>query len=138
MRMKQPSIQLDDDIDLDLPSQTAGDYRSVDASRLPTGCITTADGTMEFDFFLSRIQLAIIQGGVYDYLYSTRSQKRSGEERAAALESVVRALNQWKASIPPDFCAAGAVREVPLESLRFLAGLHATSLSCTTLIAYKG
>lgn len=139
MRSKQPSIQIDDDINLELPSPTAVECQIKDRSGINdtgiyTGTITTADGTVKMDYFVTRIQLAVIEGGVYDYLYSTRSQKRSPKERSHALQSVACALEQWKASIPPEFSASAGLMRVPSGMLHFLGALHSTTLSCTTLI----
>lgn len=138
MRSKQPSIQLDDDIDLDLPISEIPEYLvfeacADDAGMVP-GAITTADGKVEMNYFLARIQLAVIEGGVYDYLYSTRSLKRSAEERSHALESVSCALEAWKASIPFDFSACMAPNTVSPGVLPLLGLLHSTSLACTTLL----
>lgn len=139
MRSKQPSIQLDDDIDLDLPSTESAQNKvnhgcEIDDADIGPGCITTVDGTVKMNFFVTRIQLAVIEGGVYDYLFSTRSQKRSSEERSRALESVACALDRWKASIPPEFSVSMALGRVPACMLRFVGILHATSLACTTLL----
>lgn len=133
MRSMQPSIQLDDDIDLDLPFHNGDEYQSDDAS-ISAGLVATADGAVQMQYFLTRIQLAVIEGGVYDYLFSTRSGKRSPDERARALDSVARALEQWKASIPREFSPTAAILEAPLDSLCFLGILHSTSLLCTTLV----
>ena len=139
LRSKQPSVQLDDDIDLDLPwPQIAecwdDDEAKIDGTGIDNGAITTADGTVKMNYFVSSIQLAVIEGGVYDYLYSTRSQKRSPEERLHALDSVARALEQWKASIPPEFTGIEALGRLTPDMLRFLCVLDATSLLCTTSI----
>ena len=96
--------------------------------------MTTADGAVKMNYFTARIQLAAVEGAVYDYIYSTRSRKRSAEERAHALQSVASALEQWKASIPSEFTASAGSRRVALTMLRFLRALHSTSLTCTTLI----
>jgi hypothetical protein len=138
MRSKQPSIQIDDDINLDLPSPTVLQYNE-DRSKInntddATGVITTADGTIKMNYLTARIQLAAVEGGVYDYIYSTRSRKRSPEERSRALQSVAFALEQWKASIPSEFNALAGSRRVAPGMLRFLGALHSTSLACTTLI----
>ncbi|KAH8799847.1 fungal-specific transcription factor domain-containing protein [Xylogone sp. PMI_703] len=138
MRSKQPSIQIDDDINLDLPSPTVLQYNE-DRSKInntddATGVITTVDGTVKMNYLTARIQLAAVEGGVYDYIYSTRSRKRSPEERSRALQSVAGALEQWKASIPPEFNASAGSRRVAPAVLRFLGVLHSTSLACTTLI----
>ena len=157
MRSKQPSIQIDDDINLDLPSPTVLQYNedrseinniddatgvlqyNEDRSEInntddATGVITTADGTVKMNYLTTRIQLAAVEGGVYDYIYSTRSRKRSPEERSRALQSVACALEQWKASIPSEFNASAGSRRVAPGMLRFLGALHSTSLACTTLI----
>ncbi|PTB42725.1 hypothetical protein M441DRAFT_57394 [Trichoderma asperellum CBS 433.97] len=139
MRSKQPSIQIDDDINLDLPSPAVVEYQIAGMSGIndtgnDTGIIATTDRTVKMNYFVTRIQLATIEGGVYDYLYSTRSQKRSPKERSHALQSVASALEQWKVSIPPEFSASVALMRVPYDVLRFLGELHSTTLACTTLI----
>ncbi|KAF2715925.1 hypothetical protein K431DRAFT_316901 [Polychaeton citri CBS 116435] len=139
IRANQPSIQLDDDIDLDLSHSSFEGYNTsseTGADNVPTGVgiITTVDGLARMNYFVTRIQLAVIEGGVYDYLYSTRAQNRTPEERSHALESVARALDRWRASVPPEFSGAEATKRVPPEMHRFLCVLHATSLSCKTLI----
>ncbi|KAH7122740.1 fungal-specific transcription factor domain-containing protein [Dendryphion nanum] len=140
MRLKQPSIQLDDDVNLELPSLEVFPYQvnnrcindtSVSVS---SGIIVTTDGTVEMNYFVTRIQLAVIEGGVYDYLYSTRSQKRNIEERSHALETIACALETWKASIPFEFSAFMAPDTVSPIVLQLLAVLHSTSLACTTLL----
>jgi len=138
MRSKQPSIQLDDDVDLELPSTEAFPYQVqdgyIDQTSVGSGLIVTADGTVEMNYFAIRTQLAVIEGGVYDYLYSTRSQKRSIEERSHALETIARALETWRASIPFEFSAFMAPGTVSPIVLQLLAVLHSTSLACTTLL----
>jgi hypothetical protein len=114
---KQPSIQLDDDIDIDLPSPEFDGHQLDKAHILEntmheTGIIATVNGAARINYFLARIQLAVIEGGIYDYLYSVRSQKRSHEERARALESVARALELWSAAIPPEFCPGACTKSV--------------------------
>ena len=135
MTYNQAAVQLDDDIDLDLPDAVEDDERFDETTNVDQpSTVATLNGLSEFDYFRARIQLAVIEGGVYDYLYSTRAQKRSPEERAVALESVYRALDQWKTSIPPSFAAEAAIGYVASSSHRFLAVLHSTSLLCTTLV----
>jgi hypothetical protein len=137
MRAKLPSIQVDDDINLPLPSPTVLQYddrSQINNTDDAMGIVTTADGTVKMNYLTARIQLAAIQGGVYDYIYSTRAQKRSPEERTHALQSVACALEQWKASIPSEFNASAGSRRVASSILRFLGLLHSTSMACTTLI----
>ncbi|KPI45732.1 uncharacterized protein AB675_857 [Cyphellophora attinorum] len=133
MAMKQPSVQLDDDIDLDLPSDYMLEH-TPEALTVGSGAITSTDELLKPDYFRARIQLASIEGGVYDYLYSTRAQKRNAEERAHALDSVARALKAWKASMATDFGDASVVRRTSPETLHFVTELHATAFQCATLI----
>ncbi|KAK5053190.1 hypothetical protein LTR84_002164 [Exophiala bonariae] len=138
-RCKQPSIQLDDDIDLALPYTQAEEDRidgipDTDADSIGSGIVATADGTVKMNYFVTRIQLAALEGGVYDYLHSVRSQKRSPEDRLNALESLSRALEQWKASIPPEFTGVECPRRVASDKLWYIYILDATSLLCKTAI----
>jgi hypothetical protein len=138
MRSKQPSIQNDDDINLDMPSPSVLQYEEdmtrIDDTYDSICVITTADGIAKMNYLTARIQLAAVEGGVYDYLYSTRSRKRNPEERSRALQSVAYALEQWKASIPTEFNASACSERVAPGVLHFLGTLHSTSLACTTLI----
>lgn len=140
LRSKQPSIQRDDDIDLDLPSPSQGTQDRIggdptdEGVGVGTGVISTADGTFKMNYFVSRIHLAVIQGGTYDYLYSTASQKRSAEERSHALQSVSSALEQWKTSIPFEFSGVESLQRLSPTAAWFLNVLNATSLQCTTFI----
>ncbi|KAL4727990.1 hypothetical protein ACLX1H_004697 [Fusarium chlamydosporum] len=105
LRAQQPSVQLDDDIDLDLPIQVPGD----DHDEEEAGMVTTVDGKAKINYLLTRIQLASIQGEVYDHLYSTRASKRTSEERKISRENIVKALDQWRASVPADFNGANVI-----------------------------
>lgn len=138
MRSKQPSVQNDDDINLELPSQTVLQHDNVRTKINDTGnaegVIATTDQAVKMNYLTARIHLAVVEGAVYDYIYSTRSRKRTPEERSHALQSVACALEQWKSSIPPEFNASASHRRVVPSTLRFLGVLHSTSLACTTQI----
>jgi hypothetical protein len=141
MRARQPSVQIDDDIDLGLPSQTvlqcAEDIHETgeeDDDDDASGVIATTDGAIRMNYFTARIHLATIEGGVYDYLHSTRARRRSPEERSHAVRSLASALEQWKISIPHEFSAAESPRNVPPSTIRFLGIMYAASLACATQI----
>jgi hypothetical protein len=138
LRSKQPSIQLDDDVNLDLPWPTEIENhqgRSRDDSfSNTTGCIVTMDGLGRLNYLGARVQLAAIEGGVYDYVYSTRSRKRSAEERTRAWQSVAHALEMWKSSLLAEFDITKDWARVPSGMLWFLEDLQAKSLACTTLL----
>jgi hypothetical protein len=133
MREKQPSIQRDDDINHSLPS-TDNYHPDATITNLLPDYASGADAAVTNNYFLARTQLAIVEGGVYDYLYSARSQMRSPEERSKALESVSVALEQWRASLPPEFEVATAVQSISSDLLPFIGIIHSTYFLCTTLI----
>lgn len=137
MRARQPAVQCDDDINLELPSQTVTQCMEDDVHHNgdASGIIETADGTVRMNYLSARVHLAAIEGGVYDYIHSTRSQKRSPEERYQAVQSLASALNQWKASIPREFSAVDSPANVPASTLRLLGWLHSASLACATQIS---
>ncbi|KAL7952461.1 fungal-specific transcription factor domain-containing protein [Trichoderma compactum] len=134
LRAQQPSIQVDDDIDLDLPhSLSADDGGDGDAP----GVISTADGNARMNYFLARVQLANIEGGVYDCIFSTRAAKRSPGERLAAANSVLGALEKWQAEVPSEFGGAAVISSMAdndSTSIGFFCVLHSISLRCMTLI----
>ncbi|KAH8887314.1 hypothetical protein GQ53DRAFT_693053 [Thozetella sp. PMI_491] len=142
MRAHKPSIQRDDDIDIDVPMPATSHDRSLhhdgqsddDLTNDNLGVVKTLSGDARVNYFLARIRLASIQGGIYDYLYSARSKTRSASERAVALDSLVRALEEWKLSIPPEFDAALAPQTLSPASLSFFCVLHAASFSCKAMI----
>ncbi|KAF9776775.1 hypothetical protein IL306_004970 [Fusarium sp. DS 682] len=129
LRAQQPSIQLDEDIDLEFPTPV------IDVEPR-AGIVTTIDGTATMDYFLARVQLASIQGDIYDHLYSTRAWKRTPEERRIKRESIVLALNNWKASIPSEFGATEVITTTSdnPSTAGFFCFLHTNNLLCLMLI----
>ncbi|RKK62816.1 hypothetical protein BFJ68_g16921 [Fusarium oxysporum] len=132
LRTQQPSVQVDDDIDIDLPVWLP----SEDDNDAGIGTVTTSDGSAKMDHFLARVQLAHIQGSIADHLYSTRSSKRSVEERKAIRERIVTALDEWKASVPSEFSAANVMMTTSNNpsTAGFFCALHTCSLLCLVLI----
>ncbi|KAM0215362.1 hypothetical protein ACHAQI_003151 [Fusarium lateritium] len=131
MRSQQPSVQLDDDIDVDIPASTP----AIEGGDSAAGIVTTLDGNTTMDYFQARIQLAHIQGSIYDHLYSTRASKRSPGERQVLREDITKALDEWKASIPNDFNAANVIATTcnNPSMASFFCILHTTSLFCLVL-----
>lgn len=133
LRAQQPSLQHDDDIDLDLPYFLPADN---DGDDNDPGVVVTADGKARVNYFLARVQLANIEGGVYDCIYSTRAAKYSPEKRLAAADSVLCALEKWQAEIPSEFGAAvvASTTNNSPTSIDLFCVLHSISLRCMTLI----
>lgn len=91
LRSKTPSFQQDADIDLDLPEMDPKDG---------AGLIYTIDGAARMNYFRMKVELAHIDGKVYDLLYSTRANKASQQERTQRVRHLEALLEQWRRKIP--------------------------------------
>ena len=90
LQMGQPSAQDDDDMDVELPSET-------DSSLIYPGEST------EMFFFNLRARLAMIQGQIYKRLYSVKATKQAVAERVVAARELEAMLQSWRASVPIEF-----------------------------------
>lgn len=90
LRMGQPSAQDDDDMDVELPSETD--------SSLSYPVELTRMSSLNF-----RARLAMIQGQIYKRLYSVKAINQAGAERVAAATELEAMLQSWRASIPIKF-----------------------------------
>ncbi|PYI34314.1 hypothetical protein BP00DRAFT_433948 [Aspergillus indologenus CBS 114.80] len=133
LRAEIPPVQLDDDIDVDLPSSLPV---SLDDNDNTAGTLVTDDGKAKLSYFFARIQLASIEGRIYRYLYSTQASKQSPLERTLLRDSISVALDEWRASIPLEFGAAVVTMTARTKpaSLGFLCVLHSSGLQCRMLI----
>lgn len=133
LRAQQPSIQRDDDIDLDLPHSLHIDNGGDDSA---PGVLVTADGKVRMNYFLARVQLANIEGGVYECIYSMKAAKYSPEERFIAADSVLCALEKWQSEIPSEFGAAvvASTTNNSPTNVSFFCVLHSIRLRCMALI----
>lgn len=122
-------IQLDSDIDVDLPplEPLCGDMG---------GFVITNDGQPKFNFFRALVQMARIQGFVHKYVYSGSAQKYSATERAHNIAYVLRELDAWTAQIPPDFHPTALLESENSELTRQLCMLFAARLSCRAMVSY--
>ena len=127
MRIRQPPLQQDSDIDLDLPPEEPDDDDA--------GFILSSDGQSKFNFFRARVQLARIQGGLYDCLYSVRAQKSSPETRADNMARIRRMLEDWAFRVPQCFSIRSLLKLCPSGMLRYFAILYGTRLSCLSLVS---
>ncbi|KAI0899105.1 fungal-specific transcription factor domain-containing protein [Annulohypoxylon nitens] len=125
---KLAPIQLDSEIELDLPPLDAEDDH--------TGFVFAPDGRAKLNFFRARVELAMIQGKVYECAYSASAQKFTSEERSQKARQIFGMLDEWTLKIPPIFNAS-TLRQTSMPALsRYFCILYSTSLSCRTLISY--
>ncbi|KAF5650099.1 transcriptional regulator [Fusarium tjaetaba] len=94
LRAQTPSCQFDEDIDISLPALAPPDS---------VGLIWTQNGQVHFNYHRRRVELAYIQGKVYDLLYSNRSSKVTAQERQRRVTRLQSMLDQWYERIPNVF-----------------------------------
>ncbi|KAH6667824.1 fungal-specific transcription factor domain-containing protein, partial [Halenospora varia] len=124
LRTKAPSVQHDADIDVPLPIMILSDG---------TGLISTKDGHSQLEFFRLRLDLAYIEGKIYDLLYSTRSIKVQGPDRQRRVTSLQVMLDRWYARIPAAFQMDRVSTTVSnANMLEMITGLYHTYLICIT------
>ncbi|RDW93678.1 Fungal transcription factor regulatory middle homology region [Aspergillus mulundensis] len=133
LRAQIPSIQADDDIDIDLPCSSPVTPEDNDHT---AGTVVMTDGKASMNYFLARIQLANIKGRIYTYLYSRRALNQSPLDRITARQGISLALDEWRASIPLHFSAA-VITQITKNpaNLGFSVVLHASSLQCMMLLS---
>ncbi|KAI5860794.1 hypothetical protein GGS23DRAFT_606578 [Durotheca rogersii] len=114
LRTKVPSVQQDEDIDLDLPGAAPEDDGAY---------FKGVDGRSQFHYLRARVQLASLEGKTYDWLISNRSAKLSLEARQEKLLLLSRLLVQWRQTIPeslqPDRMADN-LEKAPLIHMTYL------------------
>ncbi|KAL6885798.1 fungal-specific transcription factor domain-containing protein [Trichoderma evansii] len=130
MRTVEPYGLQDHDMEVDTISATLkGDSAGV--LSLPDNPSQTAN------IFHLRIQLARIQGQMYDLTYSVRARKLSGDQQEAAVERLTHLLEEWRNIVPEGFriedlstCASGNVLSqfTPLYLAYFLCLFTANRL----------
>ncbi|KAI0134482.1 fungal-specific transcription factor domain-containing protein [Xylariales sp. AK1849] len=91
LRTKTPSVQLDIDIDLDLPGSAGANGE---------GELRSLDGLSRFNYFRAKVQLAHLQGKIYDNLYSVRSRKLTPDERKQRVIQLDTMVDEWRRTIP--------------------------------------
>ncbi|KAI8724294.1 Zn(2)-C6 fungal-type domain-containing protein [Fusarium sp. LHS14.1] len=121
MRTKQPPIQREMDIDLEWPSADPQDG---------AGVFITADGISSFNFFLSRVQLAQIQGEIYEAMYSTSCRGLSSHEKLEKVAVLRYRLDDWFSRMPQRFRPEVILSSGEVNSCRCFGVLFATHLFC--------
>ncbi|KAI1806012.1 fungal-specific transcription factor domain-containing protein [Daldinia bambusicola] len=120
-RSKIPSIQCDYDIDLDLPEDNGNYLQSI-------------DGSSQLNYLRARVQLAYLEGKIYDYLLSNRSSRISLEARQERVTHLAGLLNQWVQTIPESMQLEKITETVAKAPLSHMILLYHTYLMCYTTI----
>ncbi|KAL4876131.1 fungal-specific transcription factor domain-containing protein [Aspergillus karnatakaensis] len=125
LRTGQPPVQLETDIDINLPPADPEDE---------AGLVFAGDGTSRFNFFRARVQLARIQGKVYENMYSVRARSLDVHHKNDNLGELRRMLDDWVSQIPWQFRPNAVPRTCGSETLRSFGVLYSTHLACRALI----
>ncbi|KAI0144247.1 hypothetical protein F4776DRAFT_467487 [Hypoxylon sp. NC0597] len=125
LRSKIPSIQNEADIDLDLPGMEAGDDGNY---------LQSIDGRTQFNYFRARVQLAYLEGKVYDYLLSNRSTKQSMQARQERVIHLAQLLNRWLQTIPTPLRLENITDTLDKAPLTHMILLYHTYLMCCTTV----
>ncbi|KAK4176538.1 fungal-specific transcription factor domain-containing protein [Triangularia setosa] len=120
-----PSIQLDADIDQDLPSSNPADR---------VGDIYTADGLVRVNYLRLRVRLAHIQGRTYDMMYSTRSSKISMAERQARVIRLTYLLENWRSSIPAEMLPDAVASQLGRTERILMSTLYGSFVGCMVMV----
>ncbi|KAI2605757.1 uncharacterized protein GGS25DRAFT_497964 [Hypoxylon fragiforme] len=120
-----PSIQNDEDVDLDLP----GTWPSHNGNHL-----VSSDGYSQLDYLRARVQLACIQGKIYDYLLSNRSMKQSGETRQRRTLHLSKLLEHWLQKIPAPLRVENIIETLEKAPLAHMIFLYQKYLMCCTTL----
>ncbi|KAH7259936.1 hypothetical protein NW759_002613 [Fusarium solani] len=115
LRATTPSCQFDDDVDIPLPSLAPEDS---------AGLIWTQNGQVHFNYHRRRVELAYIEGKVYDLLYSNRASKVRGPERKRRVLRLQNMLDQWYERIPAVFHIDNVAANVGPSQLVQMTKMH--------------
>ncbi|KAJ4863329.1 fungal specific transcription factor domain-containing protein [Trichoderma breve] len=125
LRAQQPPLLSDAWTDIDLPEADPIDG---------AGVVYSLQGTSKINFFRLRVQLGIIQGKVYEWLYSVTADKLLSAAKEQFVQSVECTLHQWEESLPREFMPDSILESAPLGTVQHLASLHWTYLHTSALI----
>lgn len=125
MRIQQAPIQQDVEIDIEMPPTEPEE----DAA----GFLSTSEAQEGgFNVFRAQVELAQIQGHLYDALLSVSSKRRTSGERAASCQAIRLLLKDWKARIPATL-SANALSETQMyipNIAKVFCMLYGTVVTC--------
>ncbi|TDZ24741.1 putative transcriptional regulatory protein [Colletotrichum orbiculare MAFF 240422] len=124
LRTRQAPIQHDDDMDLDMPPDDDeilvavginNVENVVDATFIKdTG--TCGGTTTSFNLCRARVELAQIQGLIYDCVFSVRARCRDSGETANLALGIRQSIEQWKSRLPATLCVDALAYRINDES----------------------
>ncbi|KAH7002419.1 fungal-specific transcription factor domain-containing protein [Ilyonectria destructans] len=125
LKTKVPSMLSDADIGIPFDAHSSSNK---------TGIIWSSDGRSQLNIFHHRLELARIEGKVYDLLYSSRSMKLDTLERQSRVQILKKTLEHWYERIPPAFTIENVSTAMGDAKLLQLTHLYHIYLSCLVSI----
>ncbi|KAL3607654.1 hypothetical protein FPOAC2_02641 [Fusarium poae] len=125
LRGNTPSCQNDEDIDIPLPT-----IAPVDSA----GLIWTQNGQVHFNYHRRRVELAYIEGKVYDLLHSNRASRITPQERQRRVARLQSMLDQWYERIPQAFHIEHVAATVGPSQLVQMTKMHHAFLLTEVMI----
>lgn len=122
LRVMTPSVQSDSDIDTPLPALVAPGG---------IGLIWSQDRRSHLNYHRLRVDLAHIQGLIYDLLCSNRSAKAAPEERQRRVCRLQGQLDQWHRRIPAPFNIENAASTLAPGELVMMIDMYYAYLLAT-------
>lgn len=120
-RTSQPPVQREADIDLEWPSAEPEDG---------AGNVYHANGTAPFNFLRCRVDIARIQGEVYDFMFATLTGTIDDHQHNEGIVRLNHMLDKWLSSIPPPLRPSSVLQVGQPYLCRSLAVLYSTHLAC--------
>jgi hypothetical protein len=123
LRTGQPPVQREVDIEIEWPSPQPLDG---------AGNVTNNNDCVSFNFFQSRVQLARIQGEIYESIVATRVGTMDNYQQHERILRLNHMLDDWIYSIPPLFQPNSVLQDEQQMLCRCFAVLYSTHLACRT------
>lgn len=122
LRSKALYTQLDGEVDLGPPPEDV---------EHGTGFVVSTNDGVRFNYFRTRVDLAVIQGKAHDILYSRRAQNLSHEQKLHNISRVEQMLVTWRAGIPAELLTAeGLSRRLSRMATQLMMKMHNRYLEC--------
>jgi hypothetical protein len=125
LRSGRPPIQDDDDMNVELPSESPPDG---------IGNIPLAGGKGTVNLFRLMCTFALISSKVYKKLYSVKASKQSDGELLNTIGELDKELEDWKDGIPIDFRPEHEIKASHTPLMLHVVVLHFAYYNCLTTI----
>lgn len=125
LRSGRPSVQDDDDMNVDLPSHDPPDN---------IGNIPLSDGKGKMNLFRTLSEFSLICGKVYRSLYSVAASKQTDGELLNTIGDLDKELEAWKDSIPIEFRPEHEIKSTHTPLVFQVVVLHFSYYNCLTTI----